>query len=471
MPRPERGELPSSPPSGPAPAGGAPHADERLNRAIGPWSLGANAVNLSVGAGIFALPAVVAVILGPAAILAYLVCGLAIALVLTCFAEIGSQVTRSGGAVAYIEDAFGPMAGFVAWVVFSLGFCVASNAAVATVLLDTVSSGVPAMDHGAWRAAAFIVLYAVLAAVNILGVRLGARLAVITTAGKLLPLLLIIGAGAMAVRWQELRWTAWPSIEKVGEASLVLFFAFSGAESAVTPSGEIRDPSRTIPRGLLGGTAFLILLYISVQLVSQGVLGPGVAQHGQAPLADVAGRLFGAGGRGLVIACTALATLGLLGGDLLATPRSFLPMAEDRMLPAAIGAVHPTYRTPHVAIATYAAASCLLAISGAFKPLAVIASVSLLLVYLAVCLAALKLRVTRELPPGAFRAPGGPIVPVLGALTVLGLLAQTTRAEMIGIAIALAVAAMYYVVRRRVSPSAGGPDYRAAGESDLACPP
>jgi len=449
----------------------APHIDEHLNRAIGPWSLGANAVNLSVGAGIFALPAVVAAILGPAAILAYLVCGLAIALVLTCFAEIGSQITRSGGAVAYIEDAFGPTAGFVAWVVFSLGFCVASNAAVATVLLDSASSGVPAMGLGAGRAAALIVLYAILAAVNILGVRLGARLAVITTVGKLLPLLLIIGAGALAMHWQELRWTAWPSVEKVGEASLVLFFAFSGAESAVTPSGEIRDPARTIPRGLLGGTAFLILLYISVQLVSQGVLGPGVAQHGQAPLADVAERLFGAGGRGLVIACTALAALGLLVGDLLATPRSFLPMAEDRMLPASIGAVHPTYRTPHVAIATYAAASCLLAISGAFKPLAVIASVSLLLVYLAVCLAALKLRLTRDLPPGAFRAPGGPIVPVLGALTVLALLAQTTRAERVGIGIALAAAVVYYVLRRRVSTSAGGPDDRAAGESDLACPP
>jgi len=85
------------------------------------------------------------------------------------------------------------------------------------------------------------------------------------------------------------------------------------------------------------------------------------------------------------------------------------------MLPAAIGTVHPTYRTPHVAIATYAAASCLLAISGGFRPLAVIASVSLPLVYLAVCLAALKLRVTRDHPPGAFRAPGGPLVPVLGA--------------------------------------------------------
>ena len=136
--------------------------------------------------------------------------------------------------------------------------------------------------------------------------------------------------------------------------------------------------------------------------------------------------------------------------------------------PWSLGAVHPKYRTPHVAIATYAAASCLLSISGGFRPLAVIASVSLLLVYLAICLAALKLRVIRDLPAGAFRAPGGPIVPVLGALTVLALLAQTTKTEMFGIGIALAAAAMYYVVRRRVSTSAGGPDYRAVEGSDAA---
>ena len=82
-------------------------AEQSLVRAIGPWTLGANAVNLTIGAGIFALPAVVAAILGPAALLAYLVCGALVLLVLTCFAEVGSQVTRSGGAVAYIEEAFG----------------------------------------------------------------------------------------------------------------------------------------------------------------------------------------------------------------------------------------------------------------------------------------------------------------------------------------------------------------------------
>jgi len=307
---------------------------------------------------------------------------------------------------------------------------------------------VPAVGQGGGRAAALVVVYGALAAVNIRGVRAGARLAVAATAGKLLPLLLIIGAGALAVSVPNLRWSAWPPVGQVGEASLVLFFAFAGAECAVTPGGEIRDPSRTVPRGLLGGTAFLIVLYCAVQLVSQGVLGPSLDQHGGAPLAAVAERLFGTAGRGLVLACTVLATLGVLAGDLLATPRSFIPVAEDGMLPASLASVHPRYHTPHVAILTYAAVSCALAVSGTFKPLAILASVSLLLIYLAVCLAALKLRASSAAPAGAFRAPFGPLVPVLGAATVAWLLAHTTGAEAVSLAGTVGVAAVYYLVRR-----------------------
>jgi amino acid transporter len=435
------------------------NADDRLTRAIGPWSLGANAVNLSVGAGIFALPAAVAGILGPAAILAYLVCGFAIALVLTCFAELGTQVTRSGGAVAYIEDSFGRMAGFVAWVVFTLGFCAAADAAVGAIFIDAAAAIVPAAGQGAGRAAALVAVYGVLAAVNIAGVRAGARLAVAATAGKLLPLMLLLGAGALAVNAANLRWGAWPPAAQVGEASLMLFFAFSGAECAVTPGGEIRDPSRTVPRGLLGATAFLIALYCAVQLVSQGVLGPDIAQSGGAPLAAVAERLLGSGGRGLVLACTMLATLGVLAGDLLATPRSFIPVAEDGMLPSALARVHGKYHTPHIAIATYAAVSCAMAMSGTFKPLAILASVSLLLIYLIVCLAALTLRRSGDRPAGAFRAPGGPLVPVLGAATVGWLLAHSTRAEAFGLAVTVVGAGAYYMVRRqflRGRPAAAG---------------
>ncbi|TFG48522.1 MAG: APC family permease, partial [Gemmatimonadales bacterium] len=260
--------------------------ESELVRAIGPWALGANAINLTVGAGIFALPAAVAVILGPAALLAYLLCGALILLVLVCFAEVGSQVTRSGGAVAYVEEAFGPMAGFLAWVIFALAFSAASDAAIAHVLMDALAVGVPALAGGLPRALALVLVFGGLAAVNVWGVREGTRVAVLTTVAKLLPLLLLIAVGVFAVQGPNLAWPGWPSIEQLGAGALLLFFAFGGIESALTPSGEIRDPARTVPRGILGAAGAIILLYLALQFVSQGVLGDELALGGTAPLAD-----------------------------------------------------------------------------------------------------------------------------------------------------------------------------------------
>ena len=428
-----------------------PHAaagEAGLDQAIGSWTIGANAVNLTLGAGIFALPAVVAAILGPAAILAYLICGLAVALVLTCFVELGSQTTRSGGAVAYIDDAFGPMAGFVAWVVYTLAFCAASDAAIALVFLDAIAPSVPALGGGVARAAALVVLFGSLAAINIAGVRQGVRLAVASTVAKAVPIAVLLAAGLFAMRWSELRWASWPAMPKVGEASLLLFFAFSGAEAALTPSGEIRDPQRSVPRGMLGGTAALLLIYLSVQMVSQGVLGAELPHMANAPLAEVARRVLGPAGWSLIIAGTVISTFGTLAGDILASPRAFLPVVADGLLPAAVGRVHPRFRTPHVAIGLYAALGCAFALSGAFKPLALLSSSSLLIVYFAVCLAALRLRVTRARPAGAFLAPGGPLVPVAGMLIAAWLLAQCTWQEGLALAATSAAAAGYYLLRR-----------------------
>jgi amino acid transporter len=432
------------PPATPAP----PNGDSGLERALGPWTLGTNAVNLSLGGGIFALPAVVAAVLGPAAILAYLVCGLAIALVLTCYVELGSQTTRSGGAIAYIDDAFGPMAGFVAWVVYTLAYCTASIAAAALVLVDALSPSVPALREGIPRAASLLLLFGGLAAVNIAGVRQGARVAVATTVAKLAPLVIVIATGFATMRWSGLGWTEWPPVAAIGEGSLLLFFAFSGAEAALTPSGEIRDPARTVPRGMLGGMAALVIIYVLVQMVSQGVLGAELPLRTESPLAHVASAVLGPAGWNVMIACTVVAIFGTLAGDLLASPRALLPVAADGLLPAVVGRVHPRFHTPHVAIALYAGLGCLLAVSGAFKPLALLSSSALLIVYFAVCLAAFRLRFAGPRPAGAFRAPGGVLVPAAGMGIAGWLLAQCTSAEAMALSGTIGAAGGYYLLRR-----------------------
>ncbi len=431
-----------------APAG-QPAAEQGLVRAIGPWTLGANAVNLTIGAGIFALPAAVAAILGPAALLAYLVCGALVLLVMTCFAEVGSQVSRSGGAVAYIEEAFGPMAGFVTWVVFTLAYCAGSDAAVAHVMMDALAVAFPALSGGVARALAFVLLFAGLAWVNVRGVRQGARLAMTATVAKLLPLLLLVAMGIFAVQASNLAWPGWPSLKQLGAGTLLLFFAFGGVESALTPSGEIRDPARSVPRAVLGATAAIVLLYLSLQFVAQGVLGSELAQGSPTPLADVAQRLAGGVGRSIVVACTAVACFGLLAGDMIGSPRAFLTIAEGGMLPAALARVHPRFHTPALAIVVFAALTLLLTLSGGFKALAVLASMALLLTYLAVCLAALKLRYSRPRVPGSFRAPGGPVVGLLASAVVLWVLAHSTQKETLSMAALIAAAIAYFLLHRR----------------------
>lgn len=427
-----------------------PAAEPGLERAIGPFTLGATSVNLAVGAGIFALPAAVALILGPAAVLAYLLCGVLVVMVLACFAEMGSQVTRSGGAVAYVEEAFGPFAGFLTWVTFSLGFSVVADAAIANVMLDTMATFAPALGGGVPRVATLVLLFGLLAAVNVRGVRQGARISIATTVAKLLPLVLVILLGVVAIDWRQLAITEMPTLEQLGQGSLLLFFAFAGMESALTASGEIRDPARTVPRGLLGGVAALVLLYLALQVTAQGVLGPELAAQQEAPLATLAERLAGPMGRTVILGCTVLAVFGALSADMLGAPRALLAAAESGTLPSALARIHPRWRTPWVAIAAFAAATMLLAITGAFRPLAVLGSISLLLVYLAVCLATLQLRRTRPRAPGTFRVPGGPVVPLVAAATVVWVLSHSTRAEVAAMALLLGVGALYYVARTRL---------------------
>ena len=310
------------------PAAAPIDADRQLRRVIGPWGVGINAVNSSIGGGIFVLPGIIAAILGPAAIVCYLICGLAIGLVLTCFAEIGSFVHRSGGPIAYTEEAFGPLAGFLAWTLYTIGCEAGSCAAISNILVDMLAQIAPPLAHGAPRILAFFVLYAGLAAINIRGIQQGVRLSVISTLAKLLPMFLLIAVGIFFMHWREFHWTGWPSAAKLGEGSLLIFYAFQGPEEALCTSAEIRNPARTVPRGILGAIAALILLYVALQTVCMGVLGSSLALDSTAPLANAAAHVAGSPGRSLILIGAAISIFGSIAASVMAAPRSFFLMQK-----------------------------------------------------------------------------------------------------------------------------------------------
>ena len=452
--------------------------DEGLIRVIGPTALGLSVVNMVVGAGIFVLPGRVAEVLGPAAILAYLVCSALIVLVFLCFAEIGSRISRSGGAYAYVEEAFGPFAGFIASTLFWFGYAAISDAAITVAMVETMAIVFPVLAETVPRAIFIVAMFAFLAIVNVRGVRNGVRLYVFNTLIKMAPLLVLLAAGAFAVHVDNLVIPEWPSLGEVGAGAILLFFAFSGAESALCASGEIRDPERTVPLGLMLGIGALVILYVGLQTVAQGVLGPELASNTEAPLVAVATEVLGEWGGKLLLAGVVLAIFGAISGDMLGGPRVIFASARDGNLPGIFSRVHPTYRTPHVAIIFYAAVIVVFALSGTFKYLAMFAGGALLLVDLGVCLAVLRLRRRDGMPrPGQFRLPLGPVIPLAACTVLIWLMLQLPANEAISIVILVVATSTLYATgmalrRRKVSaPSAPSVPLTPAGSANREEPP
>jgi APA family basic amino acid/polyamine antiporter len=416
---------------------------------MGVRQMATNFVNGIVGSGIWVLPAAVAAILGPAAILAYVICAVAVGLVALCFAESGSRVSLTGGTYAYVETAFGPYCGVLIGATLFVSQIVAS-AAVATIFVGSIGALVPAFGGAVGRAVLLVVVYAALAAVNIRGVRVGARLINIVTVAKIAPLIIVIVVGAFYISPANLAWTHRLTFGEIGAASLALFFAFTGLEGALTPSGEVEHPSRTIPRAILLGVLITTALYIGVQLVSQGILGPALATDTTAPVAAAAAHAMGGWGRILVLGGATVSTFGYITGDMLATPRVLFAFARDRLVPPQIGAVSPRFHTPYVAIAIYCVLCCAFALTGTFRGLEILGSVSSLLIYLACSLATIELRRRDVRTDGApFVIPGGPTIPILAVLCVLWLLSNAGRGELTAMAWVLVVASALYWLRKR----------------------
>lgn len=424
--------------------------DEGLVRAVGVRGLTAGIVNYTVGAGIFVLPAVVAARIGGAAVVAYMVCAVAMALIVLCFAQAGSRVSLSGGVYAYAGTVFGPYVGFIVAMMLWFGSNVLSSATVANIFVSTLGQLIPAASEPVMRALILVLLYGGLAVINTRGVKLGMRVVEGFAVAKLTPLIVLVVVGIFAVQAANFTWPGIPSASEISRTSAMLIFAFLGVESAVTPSGEVRDPARTVPRAVFLALAITTLLYLAVQTVAQGILGTALATNTAAPLAAAARIAIGRSGELLVIVGTAISTFGYVAGDMLAAPRGIYALARDGLLPSPIAKIHPVRRTPDIAIVLHAAACCAFAITGSFERLLVLATLATLLVYLACCFAAFELR-RRNIQNSdgiPFRIPGGPVVPILASAVLVWLISSATRAEFMALGWMLVVStAVFFAMR------------------------
>jgi amino acid transporter len=421
------------------------HTEEGLKQEIGLWGLTSNIINTVIGSGIFVLPALVAEGLGAAGILAYLFCGVLIMMVMLCFAEVGSKITTTGGAYAYIEAAFGKYFGFITTNLFIFGASLMATAAVANAVADTLSYLFPIFTHKVFRALFFVLMFSGLTVVNVRGVKEGIRLVTLTTFLKLAPLLLLICWGLTKVNAGNLTWSTTPPVADFGKISLILFFAFQGAENSLSVSGEVRNPARVIPRSIFLSTILILIIYAGVHLVAQGVLGDLLAANKSAPLAETAKVIMGPFGITLMIIGAAISMFGYLSSDILNMPRVLFRSAKDNVIPISVLAkVHPRFATPFVSIIAFTALGCLLAIVGGFRALAILSTSSVLLIYMGVALAVIKLRKKEDFPPSTFRIPGGIVVPLLAIAISIWLLSNLTGKEMISMLVFLCALSIIY---------------------------
>ena len=426
--------------------------DALLVRAIGVRQLAATILNYTVGSGIFALPATAAAQLGTAAPLAYLTCTLLMLLVVASFAEAGSRVTVSGGPYAYIEAAFGRFVGLLSGV-----FLVVSALSGVAVVTTLFTGSALALFNvpSTWIAHAAITIVVITTATifNVRGVTTGVRVVELLTLAKLIPLIAFVVLGAAFIEPGNLTWAATPDATTVLGTSGIVIFAFMGIESAVGPSGEVRDPSRTVPRAVFLALLGVCLLYLSVQAVAQGILGAALGSTRITPLAEAAGAAVGEPGRVVMLIGAVVSMLGFLFGAGLVNPRLVFALARDGFLPRSIAGVHPGHRTPHRAIVVCAVVVVAMSLTGTFERLLVISNIAALLVYAMVALAALALRRRDVRADGdPFRSPGGPLIHLLAFGGIAWMLsAIVTRQDVVGIALLVAVTMIVYAVRSRRS--------------------
>lgn len=371
------------------------------------WDLVGVVLNGVIGAGIFGLPSKVFSLAGPYSVFAFLICAVCVAAIVLCFAEVSSRYSGTGGPFLYASEAYGPATGFlVGWLVFIARLT--SFAANCSLLPAYLGLFFPALASGGGRACILTVVVAVLAAVNVAGVRVAANASNLFAAGKLIPLAVFVGAGLFFLDAARFSLAVVPDYRPFAQSVMLLVYAFTGFEMAVIPAGEARRPGRDLPVALLAGMAIVVVFYVLIQVVSIGTL-PELATS-QRPLADAAARFLGPGGAVMITAGIVISLAGNLNVLMLSASRVLFAMAERGELPARLAAIHPRHRTPSLAVLATAAIMLGLTLSGTFLWLLTLSTLSRLVTYLATAGALPVLRRRPEAPEAKFRLPAG--VPV-----------------------------------------------------------
>lgn len=427
--------------------------DKTLARRLGLFDATMIVMGGIIGSGIFMNPAVVArEVYTPFLVLsAWIVGGLFALAAAFIWAELAERRPDVGGQYAYLREGFHPAIGFLYGWVLLLVVQTGGMAAVAVTFARYFNELVNVPLTHSQIAALVLVLLTV---INCLGVRAGSNVQSVLMVLKILAIAALVVCGFVfggrADNTSQLfdRPVSFDLLTAFGAALVPVIFSYGGWQTATFVAGEIKEPQKNLPRGLILGVSGVVALYLAANVIYLAVLGRAGLAASTAPASDVMRSAFGETGAIAIAAAIAISTVGFLSQSMLTAPRVYFAMAQDGLFFKSVGTVHPRSRAPVVAIALQGLLAIVIAFFGTYELiLGYVVSVDVIFFGLtALCVFFFR-------KYGGGRVPGHPLTTILFIgvcwAVAINTVYRSPSNTLIGIAIMLAGLPAYWFWRSR----------------------
>ncbi len=402
-----------------------------LARNLGFFAALSVGVGTMIGAGIFVLPGIVANMAGPAVLLSFAICGLIAVLIALCMAELSTGMPYSGGGYLFMVRAFGPLVGTI------MGWSLWLSLVFASAFYMIGFGHYVSDALGLSPTVIALVITGLLGLLNFIGAKETGGTQTVIVGILLFILIAFVARSLFGVDVQKLSPFIPPEIGFTGILVTlpILFITFMGFAEISAISEEIRNPKKNLPLSLVGSVVIVSVLYCAVVFCILGLRSyadPSMAK--ETVLMDLARQLMGEKGYVLVLIGGILATVSSANASVLAASRVNFAMGRDQLMPDWLNQIHSRFKTPYRSIATTTVLTMLLLVllGGHLELLAEVAGFLSLVLYSLITLACIIMRHAKlDWYKPNFRAPGYPVVQLLGLFGCIFVIVNTSRVSLI----------------------------------------